>query len=84
MAKLGRWERQVDRPFDNRRDLEVKNLVQVAGCVTEAALWRENSLGAHYRADFPQRTREGRTVHSRLVRKPEERAASAETSVRVG
>lgn len=53
VAQLSRWERLVDRPFRLRRDLEVKNLVQVARCVAEAALWRENSVGAHYRADFP-------------------------------
>ena len=39
--------------------LEVKNMVQVAQCVAEAALWRENSIGAHYRSDFPQAKRPG-------------------------
>jgi L-aspartate oxidase len=52
VAQLGRWDRLVDRPFGARADLEVKNLVQVARCIAEAALWRENSVGAHYRADF--------------------------------
>ncbi len=53
VAQLSRWERLVDRPFRMRRDLEVKNLIQVARCIAEAALWRENSVGAHHRADFP-------------------------------
>ena len=53
IAQLSRWERLVDRPFRLRRDLEVKNLVQVARSIAEAALWRENSVGAHHRADFP-------------------------------
>ncbi|MFO0698523.1 MAG: FAD-binding protein [Nitrospira sp.] len=39
--------------LSTRADLEVKNMVQVARCVAEAALWRENSVGAHYRSDFP-------------------------------
>ncbi|MEP6888493.1 MAG: L-aspartate oxidase [Nitrospirales bacterium] len=54
IAQLGKWERQVSRPFAVRRDLEVKNMVQVARCIAEAALWRENSVGAHYRADYPK------------------------------
>ncbi len=53
IAQLSRWERLVNRPFRLRRDLEVKNLIQVARCIAEAALWRENSVGAHHRADFP-------------------------------
>jgi L-aspartate oxidase len=52
VALLSRWNRLVDRPFGTRADLEVKNLVQVARCIAEAALWRENSVGAHYRADL--------------------------------
>ena len=53
VAQLLRWDRIVDVPLASRRDLEVKNMVQVARCIAEAALWRENSVGAHYRADFP-------------------------------
>jgi len=54
IAQLSRWERLISRPFGMRRDLEVKNMVQVARCIAEAALWRENSVGAHYRADYPK------------------------------
>lgn len=53
IAQLSRWECMVERPLRMRRDLEVKNLVQVARCIAEAALWRESSVGAHHRADFP-------------------------------
>ncbi len=67
-AQLSRWNRTVDRPFGTRRDLEVKNMVQVAKCVAEAALWRENSVGAHFRADNPDTTRLGWRQHSRLER----------------
>lgn len=64
IAQLSRWEGAVDRPFRLRRDLEVRNMVQVAKCVAEAALWRENSVGAHYRADFPDTNRPGWRHHS--------------------
>lgn len=64
IAQLSKWERAVNRPFKLRRDLEVRNMVQVARCVAEAALWRENSVGAHYRADFPETKRPGWRFHS--------------------
>jgi L-aspartate oxidase len=53
VAQLGRWDRLVSSSLKTRVELEVKNLVQVARSIAEAALWRENSVGAHYRADFP-------------------------------
>ena len=70
LGQLTRWERLVSRPFASRLDLEVKNMVQVARCVAEAALWRTASIGAHYRADSPKAgrpTRAGRAQHSRVV-----------------
>ncbi|OLE41708.1 MAG: L-aspartate oxidase [Nitrospirae bacterium 13_1_20CM_2_62_14] len=67
-AQLSRWELVVARPFSTRRDLEVKNMIGVARCITTAALWRENSVGAHYRADFPEAKRPGWRQHSRLER----------------
>lgn len=68
VAQLCRWERAVNQPFRSRRDLEVKNMVQVARCIAEAAMWRTNSVGAHYRADFPQARRPERTQHSCVER----------------
>jgi len=65
-AQLSRWAQLVAQPFSNRAALEVKNMVQVAQCIAEAALWRENSVGAHYRSDFPQAKRAGWQQHSRL------------------
>ncbi len=65
-AQLSRWAQMMAQPFSNRAALEVKNMVQVAQCVAEAALWRENSVGAHYRSDFPQAKRVGWQQHSRL------------------
>ncbi len=71
LGQLSRWERLVSRPFASRRDLEVKNMVQVARCIAEAALWRTNSVGAHSRADYPKTTRPGWTQHSRVHRRSE-------------
>ncbi len=68
LGQLSRWERLVSRPFVSRLDLEVKNMVQVARCVAEAALWRTNSVGAHYRADAPKSGRRVRMQHSQVQR----------------
>ncbi len=65
-AQLSRWERMVSKSLVSRTDLEVKNMVQVAHCVAEAALWRENSVGAHFRSDFPKAKRHGWKLHSQL------------------
>jgi L-aspartate oxidase len=39
----------------SRRALEARNLHTVAELIVAAALGREESRGAHYRNDFPQR-----------------------------
>ncbi|MDR4481163.1 MAG: hypothetical protein MRJ95_15565 [Nitrospira sp.] len=66
-AQVVRWTRMLTKPFASRAALEVKNMVQVARCITDAALWRENSVGAHYRSDFPQANRPGWRQHSQLL-----------------
>lgn len=68
LAQLSRWEHLVDGPLRTRSDLEAKNMVQVGRCIAEAALWRENSLGAHFRADFPDRKGLAWKTHSRIQR----------------
>ena len=65
-AQLSRWEHMISKSFAGRADLEVKNMVQVAHCVAEAALWRENSVGAHFRSDIPESKRPGWKLHSQL------------------
>ena len=66
-AQLSRWSHMVSKPFATRADLEAKNMIQVAHCVAEAALWRENSVGAHFRSDFPQAKAAGWKQHSQIV-----------------
>ena len=68
LAWLSRWDQQIQDALQARADLEVKNMIQVARCVTEAALWRENSLGAHYREDFPTRKGPAWNTHSQVWR----------------
>ncbi|MDP2167421.1 MAG: L-aspartate oxidase [Thermodesulfovibrionales bacterium] len=53
--KLGEWQYILDKTFATRRELELKNMLQTAALITEAALLREGSVGAHYRTDFPGR-----------------------------
>jgi len=65
-AKISVWEKQVQGFLQTRSELEVRNMVEVSRCITEAALWRENSLGAHYRADFPGTKGSAWKVHSQI------------------
>lgn len=41
-----------------------RNFLNVATLITRSALWREESRGAHYRTDFPERDDEHWRVHS--------------------
>ena len=68
ISQLSRWEVMYRHPRLTRSDLEVKNLIQVGRCIAESALWRKNSLGAHYRADFPNRTGPRWKAHSHSLR----------------
>jgi L-aspartate oxidase len=50
---LATWENLLSQPSD-RPSYELNNLVLCARLVTEAALLRKESRGAHFRVDFPQ------------------------------
>jgi L-aspartate oxidase len=50
---LATWESLLPQPSD-RPSYELNNLVLCSRLVTEAALLREESRGAHFRTDFPQ------------------------------
>jgi len=49
---LANWQRSLPQPTD-RPSYELNNLVLTGRLVTEAALLREESRGAHFRSDFP-------------------------------
>jgi L-aspartate oxidase len=53
--KLLQWRYILDMDFNSRRGLELKNMLTVAFMITEAALQRKGSIGAHYRSDFKER-----------------------------
>jgi L-aspartate oxidase len=38
--------------------IELRNMVEVASLIAHSALWREESRGAHYRTDFPDKREE--------------------------
>lgn len=84
MAQLSRWERLLPYTIRRRSDLEVKNMIHVGRCIVEAALWRENSLGAHYRADFPDHKGLGWRTHSRVQRPADTGVGSRVPDARVG
>jgi L-aspartate oxidase len=50
---LAAWQKPLPVASD-RHSYELSNLVLVSRLVTEAALLREESRGAHFRTDFPQ------------------------------
>jgi L-aspartate oxidase len=50
---LAMWHRSAPQPTD-RPSQELANLLLTARIVTEAALLRQESRGAHYRTDFPE------------------------------
>ena len=50
---LNAWQSSLSKPED-RQSYELNNLVINARLMVEAALFREESRGAHYRTDFPK------------------------------
>jgi len=66
-AQLSRWAHMVSKPFVTRADLEIKNMIQMALCIAKSALWRENSVGAHFRSDFSEAKQSGWKHHSHVT-----------------
>ncbi|MCC6345707.1 MAG: FAD-binding protein, partial [Nitrospirales bacterium] len=64
---LARWSGALDADFATRAGLELKNMLTVSLLITEAALRREGSVGAHYRSDYPA-TGEDWQKHVSLVK----------------
>ena len=54
---LAAWQQTLPPPTD-RPSHELHNLVLTGRLITEAALRREESRGAHFRSDFPQASTE--------------------------
>jgi L-aspartate oxidase len=52
-AKLMEWSFFFNLSFAARRELELQNMIEVSRLITESAILRQNSVGAHYRSDYP-------------------------------
>jgi L-aspartate oxidase len=55
MAVMKNWKWILGKTFLSRRELELKNMLQVALLITESALLRDCSIGAHYRSDYREK-----------------------------
>ncbi len=58
------WDFIMEIPSYSRRTLEFKNMLTVANLITDSALLRRGSVGAHYRSDFKER---GEEAHKHTV-----------------
>jgi L-aspartate oxidase len=55
--ELADWRYILEKSFlYSRREQELKNMLQCSCLIVEAALARKNSVGAHFRSDYPSRT----------------------------
>ncbi|MHA1591070.1 MAG: FAD-dependent oxidoreductase [Candidatus Heimdallarchaeaceae archaeon] len=78
LAQLQKDFEKVQLPTSERefnfgilRNLELRNMIDIAAVTAYAALWRKESRGAHSRKDYPTRNDEEYLVHS-LVYKTED------------
>ncbi len=72
LERLSEWRFILDMDFTSRRDIELKNMLTVAFITAGAALRRKESIGAHYRSDYP--TNGGHRLKHSISRKKVVRA----------
>jgi len=53
ITELARMSKKINYMPDNKYELELKNMLTVSLLISQAALARKESRGAHYRTDFP-------------------------------
>lgn len=51
--------------FNSLEEYELRNIIQVSKCIINAALERKESIGAHYRADYPNINNHNQCTHER-------------------
>jgi L-aspartate oxidase len=66
LKQLREWDRMLRDHDPNRTLFELKNMLTTAQLITRSALFREGSVGAHFRSDFPTK---GRNWRKRTVMK---------------
>ncbi len=54
LAQLETLQKRFGKPQPERGALELANMITVSQLITQAALTRQESRGAHFRSDFPQ------------------------------
>ena len=74
--QIQQWSQKLSAAPFNRPGLETRNMVQVGQCIAEAALWRTNSVGAHYREDFPFYKGLNWKIHSRCQQEIPDKSAA--------
>ena len=67
--RLEEWRPLMAMGYDTRKGLELKNMLTTAFLITEAALQRKGSVGAHYRSDFPEKGENWRRHIDMSIRK---------------
>lgn len=55
LQKISEWKFIFESELKTTEDFELANLIVLADLITNSALQREESRGAHYREDFPDR-----------------------------
>jgi L-aspartate oxidase len=66
LENINRWSSDSGL-FSTRREIEGLNLLTIADLICRSALAREESRGAHYRTDFPQRNDSKFCKHSLIT-----------------
>ncbi|MCL5023438.1 MAG: L-aspartate oxidase [Nitrospirae bacterium] len=57
---LVQWEPEMEGAAFAREEQELKNMLTVSRLITEAAIARRGSVGAHFRSDYPERGGDGK------------------------
>ena len=60
LKQLKDWSRAMKDQGPDRNFFELNNMITTASLVTRSALLREGSVGAHFRSDFPTKSRHWR------------------------
>jgi L-aspartate oxidase len=55
LDRFREWEFVLENAYMTRRELELKNMIQTGGVIARAALERRQSVGAHFRSDYPEK-----------------------------
>jgi L-aspartate oxidase len=72
LEMLNQLYAEFGHPAAQRNEIELANMINTAWLITRAAFGREESRGAHYRTDYPERDDNIWNCHQLLRRENEE------------